>query len=70
MGAAEPMDSLDSPPKAKRKSRPPRRHKPHYDPRDEARHEGADGAGPSGLHSASSSLLELTGTVNYFILYF
>lgn len=28
-------DGLDSPPKAKRKSRPPRRHKPDYDPREE-----------------------------------
>ena len=66
-GEVEPLDNLDSPPKAKRKSRPPRRHKPHYDPRDENGQQqegGADSAGPSGLQSSSSSLLDFSGKHN------
>ena len=40
---------LDSPPKAKRKSRPPRRHKPDYDPR-------TDGLSLEGMDGASTSM--------------
>lgn len=58
--AEQTMDSLDLPPKAKRKSRPPRRHNPHYDPRDEAVSQ-TDEAGPSGAQTSSSSYYDYPG---------
>ena len=64
----EALEGLDSPPKAKRKSRPPRRHKPHYDPRDETQQENDNseaGSSTGGLQGTSNSLLDLTGM--YFV---
>lgn len=58
------IDCLDSPPKAKRKSRPPRRHKPHYDPRDETMSHGS-GANEAGPSSGPSSFYEYPG-IHYF----
>ena len=60
------IDSLDSPPKAKRKSRPPRRHKPHYDPRDEAMSHGG-GPNEPGPSSGPSSFYEYPGILSFLL---
>jgi len=61
----DPIENLDSPPKAKRKSRPPRRHKPFFDSRDDSTLDNMNegGHGPSTM--VGSSLLDFSG--NYLL---
>ena len=63
--------TLDSPPKAKRKSRPPRRHKPDCDPHEEGMDANSDGmmSGVAGIQvfggtSADSSSLFTFPNIN------